>query len=98
MQTRYNFFIKANHMYVTENKAHKLLLWCAVQFAKHIRCFHAKGWMFLQAFLLEASQGDAISGKVARGEVAQAVAAAIGTPAAAGVISTLAKLYTYCIY
>jgi hypothetical protein len=36
------------------------------------------------AFLLEARQGDAISGKVARGEVAQVVAAAAGSPAAAG--------------
>jgi len=36
------------------------------------------------AFLLEAQQGDAISGKVSRGEVAQVVVAAAGSPSAAG--------------
>jgi hypothetical protein len=35
-------------------------------------------------FLLEASQGDSISGKVSREEVASLVVAAFGTPAAAG--------------
>ncbi len=36
------------------------------------------------SFLLEARQGDTISGKVARGEVAAVVAAALGASAAAG--------------
>lgn len=35
-------------------------------------------------FLLEASQGDRISGKIARAEVASLVAAALASPAAAG--------------
>lgn len=36
------------------------------------------------AFALEARQGDAISGKVSRAEVAQVVAQALESPAAAG--------------
>ena len=35
-------------------------------------------------FLLEASQGDRISGKIARAEVASLVAAALASPAATG--------------
>ena len=35
-------------------------------------------------FLLEASQGDRISGKITRAEVASLVAAALASPAAAG--------------
>jgi uncharacterized protein YbjT (DUF2867 family) len=37
-----------------------------------------------ERFLLEARQGDAISGKISRAEVAQVVARALGTPLAAG--------------
>lgn len=43
-------------------------------------------------FLLEARQGDAISGKVSRAEVAQIVANALGNPCAAGVLSVLVAL------
>ena len=35
-------------------------------------------------FLLEASQGDRVSGKVSRAEVASVIVAALGTPAATG--------------
>ena len=36
------------------------------------------------AFLLEAAQGDRISGKISRAEVADVIVAALGTPAATG--------------
>jgi len=35
-------------------------------------------------FLLEASQGDRVSGKISRAEVADVIVAALGTPAATG--------------
>ena len=37
-----------------------------------------------ERFLLEARQGDAISGKISRAEVAQVVTQALSTPLAAG--------------
>jgi NAD(P)H-binding len=49
-----------------------------------------------ERFLLEARQGDAISGKISRAEVAQVVARALGTPLAAGVHPYIHSLASCC--
>ena len=44
-------------------------------------------------FLLEASQGDRISGKISRAEVAAVIVAALDTPAATGQILALCHIH-----
>ena len=46
-------------------------------------------------FLLDASQGDRISGKISRAEVASVIVAALHTPAATGQALTLWRTHAY---